>query len=94
MIDRNKEIFLAKQNDTLEKLYVQDVRKAVAKKHKPVDEIAILRKMLHRVFDLVVELHGEEIRDEVINEFNEYFTEVEQIKSNIKEELGYEDTDI
>lgn len=88
MVDRKKEIFLTKKNDVLDKVYVRDVRKSVAKKHKPVDEIAILRKMLHRVFDLVVELHGEEIRDEIIAEFNEYFNEVEKIKADVKEELG------
>ena len=56
------------------------IKKAVSKKYKLEDELAITRKMLKRVFDLVVELHGKEIADEVIAEFNQYFDDVEKIK--------------
>ena len=82
MVDRKKEIFLTKKNDVLDKVYVRDVRKSVAKKHKPVDEIAILRKMLYCV------AHGEAPSDKLIKEFDEYYNEVEKIKTDVKEELG------
>ena len=82
MVDRKKKILLAKKNDMLDKLYVQCVRESVAEKRKPVDEIAIIRKMLYCV------AHGEKPSDELIKEFDEYYNDVEHIKSEIKDEFG------
>lgn len=59
---------------------VDKIKEGVKKEYRLEDELAITRKMLKRVFDLVVELHGREIADEVIAEFNQYFEYVEKIK--------------
>lgn len=61
------------------------IREGVKKKYRLEDELAITRKMLKRVFDLVVELHGREISDEVITEFKKYFEDVEKIKEEVGE---------
>lgn len=95
MIDRSKELFLTKANDSLSDLYAQDVRKSVAKEFQTGDELALHRKMMKEMFYLIVELHGSEVRSDVIDKFMAYFDKVEQIKSNVKEELGLnENTDI
>lgn len=94
-VTRAEEIYLAKKNGKLKQLYHRDIRKAIKKKKRMEDELAITRKMLKRVFELVVELHGSEVSDAVIEEFKEYFDSVEQIKIDLKEELGLnENTDI
>lgn len=95
MIDREKELFLSKANNSLDDLYAQDVRKSVAREFKTGDELAMHRKMMKEMFELIVELHGSEVRSEVIDKFMAYFDRVEQIKSDVKEELGLnENTDI
>ena len=95
MLNREKEILLAKKNDVCDKLYVQDVRKSVAEDFSREDELALHRKMMKEMFELIVELHGSEVISEVIDKFMAYFDRVEQIKSNVKEELGLnENTDI
>ena len=76
-----------------EELYTDKVREDIKDKKGPLgmtleDEVAIARKMLKKVFDLVVKLHGKEIADEVIAEFTEYNERVEQIKAEAKEKLG------
>lgn len=88
MVDREKELFLSEQNNAVDELYAQDVRKNVAKEFQAGDELALHRKMMKEMFELIVELHGSEIKSDVIDKFMAYFDRVEQIKSNIKEELG------
>ena len=82
MVDREKEIFLSELNNEIEEFYAQNVRRKVAKKRKPVDEIAIIRKLLYCV------IHGEKPSNELIKEFDEYYNDVEKIKSEIKDDLG------
>lgn len=62
---------------------IDRIREGVKKEYDLEDEVAILRKMLKKALDLIIELHGEEISDEVITEFNEYFSNVERIKKEI-----------
>ena len=88
MVDREKELFLSEQNGAIDELYAQDVRKNVAKEFQAGDELALHRKMMKEMFELIVELHGSEVKSDVIDKFMAYFDKVEQIKSNVKEELG------
>lgn len=85
---RKEEIHLYKRNGKINELYQRDVRKSVKKKRRIEDELAIHRKMLNRAFEIILSLHGGEISDEIIEEFNSYNGEVEQIKKDLKEELG------
>ncbi len=87
-VSRKEEIFIAKKNNKLQKLYERDVRNAIRCDKRIEDELAIFRKMIKTLFELVVSLHTEEITNEVISEFLEHFDKVEQIKETIKEELG------
>ena len=59
------------------------IKAGVKKIYSLEDELAITRKMLQRVFDLVVELHEKEIADEVIAEFKQYFEDVERVKEEV-----------
>lgn len=67
-------------------LYHDKVKKRVGKKYKhPVEEIAILRKAVAYLFELIGELHSGEINN---TEFAEYNAIVEQIKAEVKSELS------
>lgn len=69
--------------------YTDKVKEGVKEKYPHLEEeVAIARKMIKRVFDLVVQLHGQEVADEVIAEFKEYNEHVEKIKAEAKAELG------
>jgi len=85
MIDKNRQRQMAEHNGALEELYVQDVRDGVSKIYDPDDERAILRKAVAYLFELIGTLHEGEINNA---EFAEYNAKIEQLKSEIKTELG------
>ena len=76
---------LVRKNDKLNALYTERVRKAVDKEFKLADEVAILRKSMAYLFELISHLHEGEIDNE---EFAKYHLEIEKIKSEIKTDLG------
>ena len=83
MITEKEKNKLADLNGWSAKRRVDRIRAGVKKKYRLEDEVAILRKMNKRLFDLVIELHGKEISDEVIAEFKEYFADVEAVISEV-----------
>lgn len=85
MIDKNRQRQLAEHNGALEELYIQEVRDGVSEIYDPDDEIAILRKAVSYIFDLIATLHAGEINN---TEFAKYNAEIEAIKSGIKSNLG------
>ena len=78
--EKNK---LAELNGYSKERRTDKIRERVKKKYRLEDEVAILRKMNKRLFDLVIEIHGKEIADEVITEFNQYYEDVETIKEEV-----------
>ena len=74
---------LADLNGFSEEFRVERIRKGVKEKYRLEDEVAILRKMNKRLFDLVIELHGKDISDEVIAKFKNYFADVEAVISEV-----------
>lgn len=85
MFDKNRQRQLAERNGALEELYVQDVRDGVSKIYDTEDELAILRKAVSYLFELIATLHAGEINNA---EFAEYNAKIEQLKNNVKAELG------
>ena len=77
-MDDKTKLGLARKNGKIEDLYVQSVRKEVAKKFSKDDEIAILRKAVAYLFELISKLHSGGIDNE---EFAIYYAVIEQIKS-------------
>lgn len=73
---------LAELNDMTNDLYVQEVRAEVRKQYDPQDEIAMLRKAVAILFDVVALLHSEQLNNE---EFKTYNDTVEAIKARCKE---------
>ncbi len=82
-LTENEKNELAKDCGYSEERRVDRIRAGVKKKYRLEDEVAILRKMNKRLFDLVIELHGKEISDEVIAEFKNYFADVEAVISEV-----------
>lgn len=82
-LTENEKNGLAKDCGYSEERRVDRIRSGVKKKYRLEDEVAILRKMNKRLFDLVIELHGKEISDEVIAEFKNYFADVEAVISEV-----------
>lgn len=74
---------LAELNGLSKERRIDKIRQRVKKKYRLEDEAAIARKMIKKLFDLVVALHGKEIADEVTAEFMEYFNTVEAIKEEV-----------
>lgn len=92
-LTENEKNELAKDCGYSEERYADAVRERIKDRKGPLgmaveDELALARKMIKRIFDLVVQLHGKEIADEVIAEFTEYNAKVEQIKAEAKKTLG------
>ena len=83
MFTENDKDRLAELNGVTAERRADKIKERVKKQYRVEDELAITRKMLKRVFDLVVELHGEEISDKVIAEFKQYFADVERIKEEV-----------
>lgn len=84
MIDKNRQRQMAEHNGALEELYVQEVRDEVSKIYDPDDELAILRKAVSYLFDLIATLHAGDINNA---EFAEYNSKIEQLKSGVKTKL-------
>ena len=83
MISEKDKDKLAKLNGLTKERRVDKIRQGVKKKYRLEDEIAFLRKMNKRLLDLVIELHGKDISDDVISEFRKYFDDVETIKEEV-----------
>ena len=66
------------------------IREDVREKHESHDELAILRKAVAYLFELISTLHEGEINNE---EFAKYHAEIEAIKKNVTEAM-YENTEI
>lgn len=76
---------LAKLCGYSEERYTDKVKEGVRKKYPyPEDEIAILRKAVAYLFELISKLHEGEIDN---SEFAEYNSFVEQLKAEAKEVL-------
>ena len=73
---------LAELNDMTNDLYIQEVRAEVRKQYDPQDEIAMLRKAVAILFDVIALLHSEDLNNE---EFKAYNDTVEAIKARCKE---------
>lgn len=65
--------------------YTDNVREGVKKEFTLEDEIAILRKAVAYLFELISKLHEGELNNA---EFAEYNAIVEQIKAEAKEAIG------
>ena len=74
---------LAELNGLSEELYVQEVREQVRQEYDPQDEIAMLRKAVAILFEVIALLHPGELNNE---EFKAYNDTVEAIKARCKEE--------
>ena len=72
---------MAASNNLAQELRGDRIRAGVKKKYKLEDELAITRKMLHRLLDIISKLHGREFTDEVTKEFKQYYDDVEAIKT-------------
>lgn len=93
MVNRDKQLALAQENNLQSPLYVQDVRNSVKGGHTLEDEVAMLRKMCGAFLEYHV--HGTPLPADVVDEFKAYYGKVEQIKKDLKEEIGLnENTDI
>lgn len=77
MITESRKDRAAKINGFKKERYEDKVREAVREEMFPEDEIAILRKSVAKLFQLVSYLHPDEVNHE---EFDEYFNLVEKIK--------------
>lgn len=82
MITEDKKDKLAKINGLDKERYEDKVRASVREELFPEDEIAILRKAVAKLFDLVASLHPDEIDNA---EFAEYNALVENIKKNARQ---------
>lgn len=87
MISENLKNEIAIKNGFAEDRYLESVRSRVGKQFKLADELAILRKSVAYLFELIASLHSDEIDNA---EFEEYHAAVEAIKTQIKTELGIE----
>lgn len=84
-MDENTKRKLVDKNEKTNELYVQEVRKVVSEEYHEADEIAILRKAVSYLFELIATLHAGDINNA---EFAKYNAEIEAIKSGIKSNLG------
>jgi hypothetical protein len=80
-------IALAKECGLTDELYVESVRTEISETYKYADEVAILRKAVSYLFELIATLHAGEISNE---EFAEYNSKVEAIKTAVKDNLNIE----
>jgi hypothetical protein len=78
MITEERKDRAAKINGLDKERYEDKVRAAVREEMFPEDEIAILRKSVAKLFELVASLHPGEINNA---EFAEYNNRIEEIKN-------------
>lgn len=82
MINDSRKDRAAEINGFEKERYEDKVRAAVGELMFPEDEIAILRKSVAKLFELVASLHPDEINNA---EFAEYNALVENIKKNVRQ---------
>lgn len=80
MLDKTKEE-LAVANELGNVLYADRVKRTVKTEMDLEDEVAILRKSISLLFDIVSKLHPGHIDN---SEFKEYDTRIEEIKERFK----------
>ncbi len=72
---------LASINDLDRERYEDKVKEAVRKEMTPDEELAILRKSVALLFEIIAMLHSEEINNA---EFKEYNNRIEAIKKEMR----------
>lgn len=70
MTDETKRM-LADMNDLSQKLYEDKIKEDVRKEMSADDELAILRKAVAKLFEIVSTLHKDEINNAEFAEYNE-----------------------
>ena len=78
---------LAKLNGLEEPLRKTEIVKGIRKQMSANDELAILRKAVAYLFQIIEQLHTGEISNEEFKQYNEY---AENIKALVKAEVTYE----
>ena len=78
---------LAKLNGLEEPLRKTEIVKGIRKQMSVNDELAILRKSVAYLFEVIAKLHTGEISNEEFKQYNEY---AEKIKALVKAELESE----
>jgi negative regulator of replication initiation len=73
---------MAKKNALTQELYEDKIKEAVRKEMSADDELAILRKAVAKLFEIVSTLHKDEINNAEFAEYNEL---IEGIKRKHKE---------
>lgn len=81
MITKELKDQLANINDLDRERYEDKVRETVRDEMFPEDELAIHRKAIAKLFELIASLHPDEVNHE---EFDVYNSRIESIKENIK----------
>ena len=81
MITESRKDRAAKINGFEKERYEDKVKEAVRKEMAPDEELAILRKSVALLFDIISLLHSEEINNA---EFKEYNDRIEAIKKEMR----------
>lgn len=84
-MNKELEIFLAQINNLSEEKYEDEVRKKVSNEYFFADEIAILRKTVAQLYELMKTLHPETISSPIFEEYNKT---IENIKEDVKNKLN------
>lgn len=86
MVDEKIQKALDEANGIQEKKRIQLIREGVREKYpNPSDEIAVLRKAVSVLFEVISTLHEGEINNV---EFIEYHDTIETIKENVRKALN------
>ena len=80
MITENDKDLLAALNGLSAERRLDKIREGVKELYLLEDEAAMFRKMLKKIFDLFAEYTGKETNDKEVEEFMQYFANVERIK--------------
>ena len=78
---------LARLNGLSEPLRKQEIVQGIRRKMSPNDELAILRKAVAYLFEIIETLHEGEISNDEFKQYNEY---AEQVKALVKAEIESE----
>lgn len=87
-IPRDLQIALAHENNKVNDLYVQSIRDKSAELYHTTEEIATLRKAVKALYDAVVTQHPQIKERKEIADMLEWFDTIENIKANLRDELG------
>lgn len=80
MITKNDKDLLATLNGLSAERRLDKIREGVKELYLLEDEAAMFRKMLMKLFNLYIEATGKAIDDKEVEEFMQYFANVERIK--------------